>query len=81
MKVSLEYTSSYCIVIPTGNKKEKPEVGKWGGDSSPLFYHLPPFPTVSILTVIILSIRSEEDLLFWVLLIHINTHNRMEINL
>ena len=30
---------------------------------------------------IILSIRSEEVLLFLVLLIHINTHNRMEINL
>ena len=31
--------------------------------------------------LIILSIRSEEVLLFLVLLIHINTHNRMEINL
>ena len=41
----------------------------------------PPFPPVSILTVIILSIGSEEVLLFLVLLIHINTHNRMEINL
>ena len=76
-----EYKSSYIIVIPTGNKKEKPEVCKWGGNSSPLFYHLPPFPPVSILTVIILSIRSEEVLLFLVLLIQINTHNRMEINL
>ena len=36
---------------------------------------------MSILTVIILSIRSEEVLLFFMLLIHINTHNRMEINL
>ena len=32
-------------------------------------------------TKIILSIRSEEVLLFLVLLIHINTHNKMEINL
>ena len=63
------------------NKKAKPEVGKWGGNSSSLFYPLPPFPPVSILSVIILSIRSEEVLLFLVLLIHINTHNRMEINL
>ena len=31
--------------------------------------------------VIILSIRFEEIPLFLVLLIHINTHNRMEINL
>ena len=30
---------------------------------------------------IILSIRSEEVLLFLVLLIHINSHNRMEMNL
>ena len=29
----------------------------------------------------ILSITSEEVLLFLVLLIHINTHNRMEMNL
>ena len=56
-------------------------MGKWGGNSSALFYPLPPFPPVSILSVIILSIRSEEVLLFLVLLIHINTHNRMEINL
>ena len=76
-----EYKSSHIIVIPTGNKKEKPEVGKSGGNSSPLFYPLPPFPPVSILTVIILSIRSEEVLLFLVLLIHINIHNKMEINL
>ena len=62
-------------------KKEKPEVGKWGGNSSPLFYSLPPFPPVSILSVIILSIRSEKVMLFLVLLIHINTHNKMEINL
>ena len=39
------------------------------------------FPHVSILTIIILSIRSEEVLLYLVFLIHINTHNRMEINL
>ena len=56
-------------------------MGKWGGNSSPLFYRLPPFLPVSILTVIILCIRSEVVLLFLVLLIHINTHNRMEINL
>ena len=49
--------------------------------SSPLFYPLPPFPPVSILAVFILSIGSEEVLLFLVLLIYINTHNRMEINL
>ena len=78
--MSLKYTSSYLIVIPTGNKKEKPEVGEMGeGNSSP-FYPLPPFPPGSILIVINLSIGSEEDQLFLVLLIHINTHNRMEIN-
>ena len=75
-------TSNVFIVIPTGNdKKKNRKWAKWGGNSSPLFYPLPPFPPVSILTVIILSIRSEEVLLFLVLLIHINTHNRMEINL
>ena len=79
--MSFENKSSYTIGIPTGNKKEKAEVGKWGGKTSPLFYPLPPLPPVSNLTVIILSIRSEEVLLFLVLLIHINTHNRMEINL
>ena len=73
-------------MIPTGNKKRKKKkeklgVGKWGGNSSPLFYRLPPFLPVSILTVIILSIRSEEVLLFLVLWIHINTHNRMGIDL
>ena len=41
----------------------------------PFFYPLPPFLPVSPLIVIILSIRSEEVLLFLVLLIHINTHN------
>ena len=81
MKVSFIYKSSYIIAILTGNKKEKPEVDKWVVNSSPLFYPLPPFPPVSALAVIILSIRSEEVLLFLVLLIHINTHNRMEINL
>ena len=79
--MSFEYKSSYIIVIPNGNTKEKPVVDKLGGNISALFYQLPPFPLVSILTVIILSIRSEEVLLFLVLLIHINTHNRMEINL
>ena len=57
------------------------EVGKWGGISSPLFYQIPPIPPVSILTVIILSIGPEEVLLFLVLLIHIDTHNWMEIDL
>ena len=79
--MSFEYTSSYFIGIPTGNKKKN---RKWtNGEETlhPLFYPLPPFPPVSILSVIILSIRSEEVLLFLVLLIHINTHKRMEINL
>ena len=79
--MSLEYTSSYFIVIPTGNKKEKPEVDKCGGNSSPVFYPLPSFLPVSILTVIILPIRSEEVRLFLMLLILILTHNRMEKNL
>ena len=43
---------------------------------------LPPsHPSFLCLFWIILSIRAEEVLLFLVLLIHINTHNRMEINL
>ena len=37
------------------------------GNSSPLFYPLPPFSIVSILSVIILFIRYEEVLLFLVL--------------
>ena len=52
-----------------------------GWNSLPLFYPLSAFPPVSILSVIIVPIRSEEVLLFLVLLNHINTHNRMEINL
>ena len=44
--------------------------------TSSSFFLLPP---VSILAVFILSIGSEEVLLFLVLLIHINIHNRMEI--
>ena len=79
--MSFEYTSSYFIVIPTDNKKKNQKGAKWGGNSSPLFYPLPLFPSMSILTVIISSIGSEEVLLFLVLLIHINTHNRMKINL
>ena len=78
------YRLKKITVIPTSNKKlkkEKPDVGKWGRNSSPLFNSFPPFPRVSILTVIILSIRSEEVLLFLMLLIHINIHNRMEIKL
>ena len=70
-----EYKSSYIIVIPTGNKKKNRKWVKWGGNSSPLFYSPPPFSPVSIQTLFILSIRSEEALLFLVLLIHINTHN------
>ena len=46
-----------------------------------LLLSLPPLLPVSILTVIILSTRSEDVLLFLVLFIHINTHNSMEINL
>ena len=68
-------------MIPTSEKNKNRKWAKWGGNSSPLFYLLPPFFPVSILDVINLSIRSEEVLLFLVLLIHINTHNRMEINL
>ena len=78
--MNFEYKSNYIIVIPAGNKKEKPEVGKWGGNSSPLFYT--PHPSLLCLFwLIILSIRSEEVLSFLVLLIQINPHNRMEINL
>ena len=76
--MSLEYTSSYFIVIPTGNKKKKPEVGEMGRK---LFTPLLPPSLLYLFWLIILSIRSEEVLLFLVLLIHINTHNRMEINL
>ena len=76
-----EYKSSYIIVIPTGNKKEKPEVGEMGRKLFTLLLQPPALPPVSILTVIILFLRSEEVLLFLVLLLHINTHNRMEINL
>ena len=36
---------------------------------------------IYIYICIYISIRSEEVVLFLVLLIHINTHNRMEINL
>ena len=79
--MSFEYTYSNFIVIPTGIKKEKLEMGKWGGNVSPFFWPLLIFPPVSFLTVIILSIKSVEVLLFLVLLIQINIHNRMEINL
>ena len=78
--MSFEYTSSYIIVIPTGNKKENRKWVNGGGLFTPLLPS-PTLPPVSIVTVIILSIRSEEVLLFLVLLIHINIHNRMEINL
>ena len=79
--MSFEYTSNYFIVVSTGNKKKN---RKWtNGEETlhPSSTPSQPFPPVSILTVIILSIGSEEGLLFLVLLIHINTHNRMEINL
>ena len=72
--MSFEYTSIYFIVILTGNKKGRKLF-------TPPFYPLLPFAPVSILTVIILSIGSEKVLLFLVLLIHINTNNRVEINL
>ena len=79
--MSFEYTSSYFIVIPAGNKKKNRKWAKWGGNSSPLFYQLSPFPPLSIMAVFILSTGSEEVVLFLVLLIHINTHNKMAINL
>ena len=72
--MSLEYRSSYFIVIPTGNNKKKNR--KWAkcdGNSSPFFYPFSPFPPVSILTVIIVSIRSEEVLLL--LYAHLQHHN------
>ena len=70
--------SSYFIVIPTGKKTNQ----KWTNGEETLHPSSTlSHPILSILTVIILSIRSEEVLLFLVLLIHINTHNRMEINL
>ena len=71
----------FFIVIPT-DKKEKPEVGNMGRK---LFTPLQPPPT--LLSGVhsgctgCRSIGSEEVLLILVLLIHINTHNRMEINL
>ena len=81
MESEIEYTSSYFIVIPTGNKR-KTGSGRNGEETlPPLSYILPPFLPVSILAKLIISIGSEEVLLFLVLLIHINTHNRMEINL
>ena len=75
--MSFEYTSSYFIVILTGNKKKN---RKWTNGEETLYHSstpIQPFSPVSILTVIILSIRSKEVLLFLVLLIHINTYNRM----
>ena len=70
-------------MIPTGNKKENKKNHEWiNGEEilHPLFFPLALFPPLSFLSVIILSIRSEEVLLFLELLIHINTYNRMEIN-
>ena len=40
-------------------------VRKRGGNSSPLFYSLPPFPPVSILTVIILPLDLKKSRHFW----------------
>ena len=79
--MSLEYTSSYFIVIPTGNKKKNRKQINGEETLHPSSTPFQPFPPMFILTVIILSMRSEEVLLFLVLLIHINTHNRMEMNL
>ena len=79
--MSFEYTSSYFIVILTGNKKKN---RKWANGEEtlhPSSTPFQPFPPVSFLTIIILSFGSKEVLLFLVLLIYINTHNRMEINL
>ena len=79
--MSLEHISSCFIVISTGNNKKKNL--KWTNGveilhpSSTPFLHFPP---VSILTAIILYIRYEEVLLFLELLIQINTHKRIEIN-
>ena len=66
--------STYFIVIPTGNKRKTGS--QQNGEET--FHH--PFHHPSILAVLIKSIGSEEFLLILVLLIHINTHNRMEIN-
>ena len=69
---------SYFIVIPTGHKKKNQ---KWANGEETLHPSSTPFQPVSILIVIILSIGSEEVLSILVLLIHINAHNKMEINL
>ena len=79
--MSLEYTSTYFIVIPTGNKKKSRKRANGVETLHSSSTHFLPFTPMSSLTVIILSIRSEEILLFLALLIHVNTHNRMEINL
>ena len=52
---------------------------KWGENSAAPSN--PSHPSFLRLFWIILSIRSEEVILFLVLLIYIKTHNRMEINL
>ena len=76
--MSFEYKSIYIIMIPTGNNKNR----KWVNGEE----NLPPSSTPShpfllcLFWLIILSIRSEEVLLFLVLLIHINTHKRIEMN-
>ena len=64
-------------MIPTGNERKAGN----GLNGEETLHHLPPFPPESILAVSIISIGSEEVQLNLVLLIHINTHNRMEINL
>ena len=79
--MSLENKSSYFIVIPNGSKRNTGS--GWYGEETILRTStpFPPFLPVSILTLIILCIRSEGVLLFLVLLIHIINQNRMEINL
>ena len=71
-------------MIPTGDKR-KTGSGRNGVEtlqpSSALFNLLLPFPPVSILVVLIIFIGVEEVLLNLVLLIYINTLNRMKIYL
>ena len=64
-------------MIPTGNERKTGS----GQNGEETLHPLPPFPPVSILAVLIIFIGSEEVLLNLVLLIHTNTHRKMEINL
>ena len=69
----------YFIMIPIDKKNRKWE--KIEG-STPLLFNLPlTFSPVSILLVISISIGSEEVQWNLELLIHINTHSWMKINL